>query len=194
MSGVDESVSQWIDGLRAGDEAAAAKLWQRYYRRLVGLACKKLGTAPRRAADEEDVVLSAFQSFCQRARKNLFPDLHDRNDLWHLIVRITAGSTAPDRPPMPGVRGCLEVWRRSGHQAALAGCPRSGAGHAFAGASADRHSIPPGARPGAEDVYKTLFQSLRTLYTNIGSDRSPDEVLRRVGEGGELAPAKANAE
>ncbi len=89
MSGMDESVSQWIDGLRAGDEAAAAKLWQRYYRRLVGLACKKLGSAPRRVADEEDVVLSAFQSFCRRAQKNLFPNLHDRNDLWHLIVRIT---------------------------------------------------------------------------------------------------------
>lgn len=46
MSGMEESVSQWIDGLRAGDEAAAAKLWQRYYRRLIGLACKKLGGAP----------------------------------------------------------------------------------------------------------------------------------------------------
>ena len=28
MSGADESVSQWIDGIRAGDDAAAAKLWQ----------------------------------------------------------------------------------------------------------------------------------------------------------------------
>ena len=89
MSGTDDTVSQWIDGLRAGDEAAAAKLWERYYRRLVGLACKKLGGAPRRTADEEDIVLSAFQSFCQRARNDQFPDLRDRNDLWHLIVRIT---------------------------------------------------------------------------------------------------------
>jgi hypothetical protein len=47
--------------------------------------------------------------------------------------------------------------------------------------------------PGGEGVYKSLFQSLRTLYTNIGSDRSPDEVLRRAG-GGEMAPAKFNAE
>ena len=89
MSAMDASVSQWIEGLRAGDEVAAAKLWQRYYRRLVGLACKKLGSAPRRAADEEDVVLSAFQSFCQRVGNNQFPDLRDRHNLWHLIVRIT---------------------------------------------------------------------------------------------------------
>ena len=89
MSHFDNSVSQWIDGLKAGDEAAAAKLWQRYFRRLVGLARKKLGDSPRRVADEEDVVVSAFKSFCQGAKKSRFPDLRDRNDLWHLIVKIT---------------------------------------------------------------------------------------------------------
>lgn len=69
MSHSDDSVSQWIDGLKAGEEAAAAKLWQRYYLRLVGLARKKLGDSPRRVADEEDVVLNAFQSFCQRRKR-----------------------------------------------------------------------------------------------------------------------------
>ncbi len=89
MSHSDDSVSQWIDGLKAGDEPAAAKLWQRYYLRLVGLARKKLGDSPRRVADEDDVVLSAFQSFCQRAQEDRFPDLRDRDDLWRLIVHIT---------------------------------------------------------------------------------------------------------
>jgi RNA polymerase sigma factor (sigma-70 family) len=89
MSHSDDSVDQWIDRLKAGDQEAAAKLWRRYYQRLVGLARKKLGDSPRRAADEEDVVLSAFQSFCQRAQEGRFPDLRDRDDLWHLIVRIT---------------------------------------------------------------------------------------------------------
>jgi DNA-directed RNA polymerase specialized sigma24 family protein len=89
MSQNDESVSQWIDHLREGDEIAAARLWARYYRQLIGLACRKLGGAPRRVADEEDVVLSAFHSFCERAQEGLFPDLRDRNDLWRLLVRIT---------------------------------------------------------------------------------------------------------
>jgi RNA polymerase sigma factor (sigma-70 family) len=89
MSYTDDSVSQWIDGLKAGDEVAATKLWRRYYQRLVGLVRKKLGGSPRRAADEEDVVLSAFKSFCQRAQEDRFPDLRDRDDLWHLIVCIT---------------------------------------------------------------------------------------------------------
>ncbi len=89
MSHPDDTVSQWIDGLKAGDEAAAAKLWHRYFRRLVGLARKKLGDTPRRVADEEDVALSAFRSFCQGAQENRFPDLRDRDDLWHLVVQIT---------------------------------------------------------------------------------------------------------
>jgi hypothetical protein len=56
----EASVTQWIDRLEAGDPDAAQKLWERYFLRLVGLARKKLRAVPRRAADEEDVALSAF--------------------------------------------------------------------------------------------------------------------------------------
>lgn len=89
MPQLDHSVSQWIAGLKTGDEAAAAKVWQRYNRRLMGLAHKKLGGGLRRVADEDDVVNAAFQSFCQGAKEGRFPELHDRDDLWHLIVCIT---------------------------------------------------------------------------------------------------------
>src|SRR5262245_11049219 len=51
------SVTCWLDLLRAGDPAAAQKLWEGYFRRLVGLARARLRAAPRRAADEEDVAL-----------------------------------------------------------------------------------------------------------------------------------------
>jgi len=86
----DASVTQWIDRLKAGDPGAAQKLWERYFRRLVGLARKKLRAAPRRAADEEDVALSAFDSFCRGAEQDRFPQLHDRLDLWQLLVLLTA--------------------------------------------------------------------------------------------------------
>jgi DNA-directed RNA polymerase specialized sigma24 family protein len=65
-------------------------LWERYFQQLVGLARKKLQAAPRRAADEEDVALSAFHSFCHQAECGRFPLLHDRNDLWRLLVVLTA--------------------------------------------------------------------------------------------------------
>jgi DNA-directed RNA polymerase specialized sigma24 family protein len=44
---------------------------------------------PRRAADEEDVALSAFESFCRGAEHGRFPKLHDRDNLWGLLVVIT---------------------------------------------------------------------------------------------------------
>jgi len=86
----DASVTQWIDRLKAGEPDAAQKLWERYFRRLVGLARKKLRSAPRRAADEEDVALSAFDSFCRGAEQGNFPQLNDRLDLWQVLVLLTA--------------------------------------------------------------------------------------------------------
>ena len=59
----DGSVTGWIDRLKAGDHAAAQPLWERYFARLVGLARQRLEGQPRRAADEEDVALSAFTRF-----------------------------------------------------------------------------------------------------------------------------------
>ena len=90
----DGSVSRLIDGLVVGDEAAVEQLWQRYFRRLVGLARKRLRDARRRAADEEDVALSAFESFCRNAEQGRFPNLLDRDGLWRLLVVITVRKAA----------------------------------------------------------------------------------------------------
>jgi DNA-directed RNA polymerase specialized sigma24 family protein len=89
MSSV-ESVTTWVEALRAGDQAAAERLWARYYPRLVGLARKKLQGSRRRTADEEDVALSAFDSFCGGLRAGRFPRLEDRDNLWALLVLITS--------------------------------------------------------------------------------------------------------
>jgi DNA-directed RNA polymerase specialized sigma24 family protein len=85
----DDSVSRWLQLLQQGDAAAAQALWQRYFHRLVGLAHVKLQGRPRRAADEEDVALSAFASFCRAAQAGRFPNLNDRDDLWRLLVTLT---------------------------------------------------------------------------------------------------------
>jgi len=84
-----ESVTTWIGQLKAGDAQAAQPLWDRYFQRLVQLAYRKLGSTPRRAADEEDVALSAFDSFCLGAEQGRFPQLQDRDNLWPLLVKIT---------------------------------------------------------------------------------------------------------
>lgn len=86
----DDSVTQWIAGLRGGDDGAVGKLWERYFRRLAGLARKRLQEAPRLPADGEDVALSAFHSLCAGVEGGRFPELEDRDSLWRLLVTITA--------------------------------------------------------------------------------------------------------
>jgi DNA-directed RNA polymerase specialized sigma24 family protein len=84
------SITRWIGQLKAGESAAAQKLWESYFQKMVELARLKLGGMPRRAADEEDVALSAFNSFCAGAAAGRFPQLDDRDSLWPLLVGITA--------------------------------------------------------------------------------------------------------
>jgi hypothetical protein len=83
------SITCWIHELREGRPEAAEALWRPYYERLVALASKKLGMAPRHMADEEDVALSAFHSFCAGAAAGRFPRLGDRDDLWQVLVMLT---------------------------------------------------------------------------------------------------------
>jgi DNA-directed RNA polymerase specialized sigma24 family protein len=84
------SISQWIIGAKEGRSQAINALWGRYFQQLVRLARQRLGALPRRAADEEDLALSAFASFCHAAEEGKFPDLADRDDLWRLLITITA--------------------------------------------------------------------------------------------------------
>jgi DNA-directed RNA polymerase specialized sigma24 family protein len=82
-------VTHWIDRLRDEKSVATRKLWEKYFLGLVKLAHGKLGTIPRGAADEEDVALSAFDSFCRAAEQGRFPRLNDRDDLWQVLLMIT---------------------------------------------------------------------------------------------------------
>src|SRR5215831_3959194 len=83
------SVTTWIGNVKAGDRVAAQKLWERYCARLIGLARAKLPPGRRRADDEEDIALSAMDSFLRAAERGRFPNLHSRDNLWALLVTIT---------------------------------------------------------------------------------------------------------
>lgn len=108
------SVTFWIDRLKAGDPAAPQKLWEGYFQRLVSLARARLQTAPRRMADEEDVALSAFDSFCRGAGEGRFPRLSGREDLWQLLVLLTARKASNlVRDERRNRRGGGKVWNAS---------------------------------------------------------------------------------
>jgi len=85
-----DSVTEWIAEVQAGDEAAAQRLWERYFGRLMEFCRKRLPHSTRRVGDEEDVVLNAMDSFFRGAREGRFPELGDRDELWRLLVVIAS--------------------------------------------------------------------------------------------------------
>lgn len=153
------SVTRWITQLRAGDQAAADPLWQRYFERLVALARTRLLRAPRRAADEEDVALSAFHSFCRAAEHGRFPKLDDRDDLWRLLAAFTRRKAAH--------------LLRDGGRLKRGG----GTGTPCAGAIADESidlDLIAGGEPGPE-LLAEMAEECRRLLGRLG-----DETLRAV--------------
>jgi len=89
MSSADDD-TLWLVKLKQGDHTAAEKIWHRYFERLVSLADHRLGGVPRGDADAEDVAISAFASFCRGGALGRFPRLDDRDDLWQVLIMLTA--------------------------------------------------------------------------------------------------------
>ena len=85
-----KNVSQWINLVKAGDSEAANQIWQHYFDRLVESVRGRLNGLNRAVSDEEDIVLSVFDSFYAAAEKGRFPDLADRDDLWRLLLTMAA--------------------------------------------------------------------------------------------------------
>jgi len=91
MSSSGGSVTRWIGGIKAGDDAAFRKLHERYFARLARLARRRVerGRPISADADEEDVANSALNSFFEGVGRGRFPQLDGRDNLWQLLVVIT---------------------------------------------------------------------------------------------------------
>ena len=87
--GESQTVTHWLEGLRDGESLAAQELWNRYFASLIPIAQARLaGLARDRSA--EDIALSAMKSMMIGIQANRFPQLTDRDELWPLLVTITA--------------------------------------------------------------------------------------------------------
>lgn len=159
----DGSVSKWISELKDGDDEAARRIWERYFARLINLARNNLRGVSRRVADEDDAVISAFDSFCRRVRAGRFPDLSDRNELWGLLVSITI--------------------RKAQNQAAFLNCAKRGGG-GVRGDSAFDDSASSGATTGmaaipdkepTPELAAMVAEEIQHLIECLG-----DNLLRRI--------------
>lgn len=84
------SVTMWITRLKeSGREQAAEVLWSRFLERLLRVARRKLGPAPKTAADEEDVAVTAFAALLSGIQDERFAQLNNRHDLWQLLIMLT---------------------------------------------------------------------------------------------------------
>jgi DNA-directed RNA polymerase specialized sigma24 family protein len=155
----DGSVTHWVRELRAGNHEAAQRLWEGYFQRLVVLARRRLLGTARRAADEEDVALSAFDSFCRGAAQGRFPRLEDRHDFWQLLVVLTA-------------RKALDLRQHERRQKRGGGTVRGES--VFAGPAEPGIEQVVGAQPGP-DFAAQVADECRRLF-----DRLDDAELRSV--------------
>jgi RNA polymerase sigma-70 factor (ECF subfamily) len=83
-----DSFDEVMARLRAGDEAAAREVFERFVRQLVELARHQFDAVLRRKVDPEDVVQSAYKSFFLRYGAGKL-EIRDWDNLWALLTVIT---------------------------------------------------------------------------------------------------------
>ena len=90
MTEPDDEITLWMNRLAQQPDVAAERIWGHYYEKLVRYAARKLGDAPRREWDEEDVAISALHSLHEGAVKGRFPQFDNREDLWKILLTIAS--------------------------------------------------------------------------------------------------------
>jgi len=176
------SITLWIARLKAGEADAPGALWAAYFRRLVELARQRLRGLRGAAADEEDVALSAFDSFCRGACAGRFPRLDDRDDLWQLLLMITARKALNLRKQERRQK------RGGGRVVAASALAGSGDGEADAVAAVlGREPTPALAAQVAEECQRLLEalgdDELRTIAVAKMEGYTSAEIARRLGRG-----------
>ncbi len=158
-----ESDTRWLSLLKAGDTDAAAPIWEKYFHRLLGLARRKLASRHRRVADEEDVAVSAFHSFCRGAAQGRFSQLEDRHDLWQVLAVITN-------------RKAIRQLQRERAQKRGAGSVRGESAFAGLGDSGDEIGIQQAVAGGPTPEYAALVEEeFQQLLGKLN-----DETLRDI--------------
>jgi RNA polymerase sigma factor (sigma-70 family) len=163
------SITRWLDGLKAGQPAAADAIWRRYYQRVVAVARRRLQSSPHQAVEDgEDVAMSVFEGLCAGAAQGQFDRLRDRTELWQLLAAIAARKVLHHRRR----HGC----RKRGGQAALAPASARDNGNGDADADADILALIADKEPPPE-VAAILREQLQELLDSL-----PDAIHRRIAE------------
>ncbi len=169
------SVSEWIEDVKLGDSSAATHLWNRYHHNLLRFARRRLNGDARRVTDEEDLVVTAFESFFQRAVNGQFPELSSRQELWALLVTIT------DRKAVNNVRQYMARKRGGGKvrgESTFGACDDVQVESVLA--SADQPGPSPELAASMSEMIERLDADLRQVVCLKIDGYTNDEIAQRL--------------
>ena len=177
------SVTDWLESVKQGKPSVAQKIWARYVEQLVRKASKLLSKLPRTMVDAEDVAQEAFSGFFRGLEQGRFPQLHDRNDLWQILI-VLASRRAADYQ-----RQALAERRGGGNACGDSGIHLPPACDYEARDPFDSLEALPVTPESAEDLLKLIVLSFPELahfnLQHIALDRAANytdaEVARRHG-------------
>jgi RNA polymerase sigma-70 factor (ECF subfamily) len=89
----NDSFAEWLTRLRAGDDAAARAVFERFAHRLISLARRQFHASLKYKVDPEDVVQSAYKSFFRGFDEGKFT-VGNWDGLWGLLTLITVRKCA----------------------------------------------------------------------------------------------------
>lgn len=153
------SVSRHLVDARKGSTDAIQRICDRYYERLAAIARQKLGTFPKRVADEYAIANEVLHEFYQRSQRGDFSGVSSRGDLMSLLVRLTHDKVVD------------EVRRLSAQKRG--------------NARTRGHSIFTGNDRGEFDNFRGAYETPSTRQILVQQmqeilDRLPDETMRAV--------------
>lgn len=90
------SITALLSGVKQADRDAVRALFDKCYLRVTDISRRKLGRAPRRGFDDDDVANSAFWEFLSRAAEGRFLKLETREDVWQVLT-LLVGDKVADR-------------------------------------------------------------------------------------------------
>src|SRR5262249_50097700 len=89
----NDSFAEWLTRLRAGDDAAARAVFERFAHRLISLARRQFHASLKYKVDPVDVVQSAYKSFFRGFDERKFT-VGNWDGLWGLLTLITVRKCA----------------------------------------------------------------------------------------------------
>lgn len=97
MSSSTEEILSCISHLKGISNEEAEKIWTDYFPRLLVFAQRRIASLPKRSFDEEDIALSAMNSFFRAQRQGRFELAADFGDLWPILVTIVSRKITSQR-------------------------------------------------------------------------------------------------